>query len=96
MIFDLDQNIRINNDAELNPGSVAERAHYHKMDSIDKLNYRRIDLYLSTFGYPQKDSVTSKALSTPWIVIHHSNLSDRLAQFKTLYKAYRNNNIDVM
>lgn len=75
MIFDLDQNIRINNNAELNPGSPAERAHYRKMDSIDRLNYGRIDLYLNTFGYPDIDSVSSQASATPWLLIHHSNLT---------------------
>ncbi len=68
MIFDLDQNIRKNNDAELKPDSKAEQAHYHKMDSIDNLNFKRIDLYLKTYGYPERDSVSSKALSAPWIV----------------------------
>lgn len=96
MIFDLEQNIKINNDVELNLGTEAEREHYKIMDSIDRLNYGRIDLYLNTFGYPDKDSVSTQASATPWLVIHHSNLSKRLRHYITLNKAYKNGNIDVM
>jgi hypothetical protein len=96
MVYDTDQNIRKNNDAELDLGSKAEKEHYKKMDSIDKLNYKRVDLYLKKFGYPKKDSMSVKAASAPWLVIHHSNLNDRRKHFKTLHKAYQEGNIDVM
>lgn len=96
MIFNLDQNIRINNNAELDIDSKAEEMYYKKMDSIDRLNYRRIDLYLNTFGYPQKDSVSSNAAAAPWLVIHHSNLNSRLKFFETLQKAYKSGDIDVI
>jgi hypothetical protein len=95
MILDLDQNIRRNNDAELQPGSKAERAHYLKMDSIDRLNFERIDLYLNTYGYPKKDSVSSNASMAPWIVIHHSNYNKRIKHFNVLIEAYKTGDIDL-
>lgn len=96
MIFDLDQNIRRNNEAELQPGSIADREHHLKMDSIDRLNFKRIDLYLNTYGYPKKDSVSSNASMAPWIVIHHSNYNKRIKHFNVLSKAYKAGDIDIM
>jgi hypothetical protein len=41
--------------------------------------------------------VSSKALSTPWVVIQHSSsLSDRLKHFNTLHQAYIDGNIDII
>lgn len=95
MILNLDQNIRKNNDAELALATFAHDEHYRKMDSIDKLNYKRIDAYLSKFEYPDIDSVSLNASLAPWIVIHHSNLEKRNKHFKVLNKAYNDSNLDV-
>lgn len=53
-IYDVDQNIRQNDKPELDINSKSSHQHYKKMDSIDDLNFRRIDLYLKKFGYPYK------------------------------------------
>lgn len=99
MIYNLDQNIRDGEGSEIflkyGQNSSEDLAFGERMDSIDNLNFERIDLYLRTFGYPDKDSVTEIALATPWLVIHHnSNNSKRKKHFKLLYKAYQDKNID--
>lgn len=43
-----------------------------------------------------KDSVSAKASSTPYLVLHHSDLKDRLKHFNTIHKAYKNGNLDAM
>lgn len=59
-LFHLDQRVRVN------------EKFAHQMDSVGKINYARIDYYLETFGHPHKDSVSSLAVLTPWVVIHHT------------------------
>lgn len=96
MIYDLDQNIRINNEAALTLGTKAHDKHGKTRDSIDDLNYKRIDFFLQKYGYPHIDSVSKKASSIPWLIIHHSNLNDRLKHFRILREAYKDGSIDIM
>lgn len=98
-IFTLDQNIRNGKEADLlnkyGINSKEIREHKFEMDSIDKLNYRRIESYLERYGYPSKDSVSKIASYVPWLVIHHnSDNSKRKKYFKTLRKAYVNEDIN--
>ncbi|MFN2262309.1 MAG: DUF6624 domain-containing protein [Psychroflexus sp.] len=99
-IYDLDQKIRNGESSELlvnfGESSIQYQNFLFKMDSIDNLNYERIDLFLMNFNYPNKDSVSKKAVSSPWLVIHHnSDNKKRKKHFKKLLQAYENENIDV-
>lgn len=61
----------------------------------DELNLKKIELYLSKFGYPSKTKLGNTASDAPWIVIHHAtDIAVRNRHFKILYTAYLNNDID--
>lgn len=98
-IFASDQNIRNGEDSEilLQYGEDSEelRAFYRRMDSIDNLNFQRVEAYLEKFGYPHIDSVSQNANLTPWLVIHHStDVQSRKSNFKVLNEAYRSGNLN--
>lgn len=99
MILNVDQSIRDGKSSEImlehGQNSREYQEFIDEMDSIDDLNFKRIDQYLKTFGYPDKDSVTDYALDAPWLVIHHNlNNSKRKKHFSRLHKAYKEGNIN--
>ncbi|GGW93522.1 hypothetical protein [Salegentibacter mishustinae] len=68
---------------------------YRKMDSVDQLNLKRVDLYLNTFQYPDKKRFSHSANIAPWLVIHHSSdINTRNKYFQILKKAYLDNDIN--
>jgi hypothetical protein len=98
-IYESDQEIRDGRSSEIvlkyGTNSSEYQNFVYLMDSIDQLNLKRIDLYLNTFGYPSKDSVSNRALSAPWIVVHHStDIQERKRFFPVFQKAYENQNIN--
>ena len=98
-IYKTDQDIRDERSSEIvlkhGKNSTEYQNFVFQIDSIDKLNLKRIDLYLSTFGYPSKDSVSNFALTAPWVVIQHStDIQDRKRFFPVLKNAYENKKIN--
>ncbi|WP_300442018.1 hypothetical protein [Christiangramia sp.] len=98
-IYESDQDIRDGRSSEIvlkyGKNSSQYQNFVYLIDSIDQLNLKRIDLYLSTFGYPSKDSVSNRALTAPWIVVHHStDIQERRRFFPLLQNAYENQNIN--
>ena len=62
----------------------------------DKINLDKIELYLKLHGHPTIEDHGEKACGSPWIVIHHSSgeTDSRRRNFKYLYQAWKDNNID--
>lgn len=61
----------------------------------DEINLQKIEIYLKTFGYPNKKSFGKDAAIAPWLVIHHStDLGVRNRNFEYLYAAYLIEDID--
>lgn len=66
----------------------------HEQWRQDSINLEKIETYLTIHGYPDK-SFGDKATTTPWMIIHHSQgYQTRDDNFKTIYQAYINGNID--
>lgn len=98
-IFRSDQDIRNGEDSELllkyGKNSKELQTFYKKMDSIDRLNLKRVETYLAQFEYPDKEAFSQNATITPWLVIHHSsNLQTRKEYFKILKQSYFNGDIN--
>ena len=98
-IYSSDQDIRDGRSSELilkyGHNSPEVLSFYSKMDSIDQLNLKRIELYLKTFGYPNFNSEKREAAITPWLVIQHStDIEIRKGFFPILHKAFIDGNID--
>ncbi len=97
-ILETDQNIRDGRSSEIYLKYGENSSEYQNfiyiMDSIEKLNLKRIDIYLKSFGYPSVDSVSRNASIAPWIVIHHTtDVEKRKKYFKYLFKAYKDGNL---
>jgi len=93
-----DQKVRGNESQEIilkyGYGSKEYLDYNRKQKKTDKLNLLKIEKYLSTYGYPNKE-LGKKAVTTPWIVIHHSqDYKTRERNFDKVYKAYLNEDID--
>jgi len=63
---------------------------------IDQENLAKVEAYLEIHGHPHKDVHSDKAVSTPWLVIHHAPQSTgaRRRLFPELYRAYRQGHLD--
>jgi len=99
-IYTIDQEIRGEKSSELllefGENSEEYKNFLFKMDSIDGLNYKRIELFLENFDYPDKKAFSKNATLTPWLVIHHNlDLEKRLKNFDILHKAYQNENLSI-
>jgi len=98
-IHKTDQNIRNGESSEIllkyGKNLKEMQKFYKKMDSVDQLNLKRIDLYLNKFLYPDKQRFSQNANIVPWLVIHHSSdIETRNKYFQILKKAYLNKNIN--
>lgn len=97
-IFTTDQAIRNGESSEVllkyGEHSKEVKSFRHRMDSVDQLNLKRIDLYLKTFEYPDKSVFSESASIAPWIVIHHAaKVRTRNKYFPILKKAYENKDL---
>lgn len=97
-IYDTDQGIRseIYKDLVWIYGENSKEKTYHSllMNSLDDLNYVRIENYLERFGHPEKENFSDKAVNAAWVVIHHTtDLSKRKKHLQTLYQAYQKENL---
>jgi hypothetical protein len=72
-----------------------ESMEYSRTQNLqDSINCIKIEKYLQTHGYPTKE-MGNKATTAPWMVIHHApDIGIRERNFKYVYKAYLENNID--
>ncbi|MEO1260761.1 MAG: hypothetical protein AAFZ15_18325 [Bacteroidota bacterium] len=61
----------------------------------DEINLYKVEQYLEKFGYPEKDLMGQKAVTAPWMVIHHAQGYDvRERNFEKVYGAYLKEDID--
>ena len=75
--------------------SKEEMEYTRQQCSQDEVNLVKIESYLNKFGYPNIINLGEEAATAPWIVIHHTTDVDvRNRNFKKLYQAYLNDNID--
>lgn len=72
--------------------------HLAAIDSLRKVDIvlaNKIDVYLNTYGYPEKELYGETANLTPLLILQQSNLYDvRKSQTKRLYKAYKQEEIE--
>ena len=60
------------------------------MMKMDKLNQKKIEVYLDTYGYPSYSRYGSEANTAPWMVFHHSaDYGVRLKYFPLFHKAWK-------
>ena len=97
MIGELDQKYRSQiTEVELRFGQNSQEKYdlINKMNKTDEENLIRVEEMFRKFGYPNADSVGTKAASHPAMVIHHSpDLQVREKHVELLYKAYLNGDI---
>ncbi|PZW39151.1 hypothetical protein LX95_02292 [Mesonia algae] len=98
-IFNFDQSMRGEKSSNIllkfGKNSKQYKKYLIKMDSLDKVNLKKIKRYLNKFGYPNSNTFTEKANITPWVVIHHSDLKTRLSYYPNLKKAYQESNLSI-
>ena len=65
------------------------------LKQVDVVLTNKIDTYLNTYGYPEKDLYGETANQTPLLILQQSALYDvRKSQTKCLYKAYKKEEIE--
>ncbi len=68
------------------------------IDSVFKMDTMltaRIVSYLGTFGYPELETYGEIPTLTPWMILHHSkNEKVKRSNYKILYKAYEDENLE--
>ncbi len=97
-IHELDQKVRKEETSILQQFGYNSEEHQKAIQQAmqtDVENLEKIELYLQKYGHPGKALHGTIATSTPWLVIHHaSGIDSRYRNFKYIYKAYKNNDID--
>ncbi len=98
-LADEDQRLRQNQSSkivlEFGQNSKEDIEFTKKFNTLDSLNFIKIDRYLLKHGHPGKNKHGSKASMAPWAIIHHSNsLEGRNKHFIMLYQAYKNGDLD--
>ena len=73
--------------------------HLAAIDSLEKTGIvltKKIDTYLNTYGYPEKELYGETANATPLMILQQSTLYDvRRSQTSKLYKAYKKDEIEL-
>lgn len=95
----LDQEVRHNETKMLKEFGYHSQEHkssMKRMMNTDKENLLKIESYLKKYGHPTKSEHGKDACGTPWLVIHHAigGVEPRKRNFKYIYKAYQNGDID--
>jgi ribosomal protein S12 len=97
-IADLDQKVRNDETVILQKYGYKSKEHNNAWDTINKvdsINLVKIEAYLEKYSYPSIKTHTKKAISAPWIVIHHKpSKATSTKHFKTLYKAYKKGDLE--
>lgn len=73
--------------------------HLAAIDSLqqtDQVLTQKINTYLNTYGYPEKELYGETANITPFLILQQSDLHDiRRSQTKRLYKAYKKDELEL-
>jgi len=98
-IYTIDQKVRKDATKILQQHGHDSKEHNEaglKMNETDKINLDKIETYLRLHGHPTIEKHGDKACGAPWVVIHHSmgGTDSRRRNFKYLYKAWKDKNID--
>lgn len=84
------RNDRINLEETFGYNSQQVKEAYDKMKKIDNENIHLISAYLDKYGYPTKPEYSNEAISSPYLVIHHSSTNKyRKKYFPLLYRAHK-------
>lgn len=93
-----DEAIRYYEDSVMLASGFKSEEHLAAIDSlyeIDSVLSIKIDSYLRTYGYPEKKVYGETATMTPWMILRHSPVqSIRRNHFKTLYRAYKDEDLE--
>ncbi len=96
-IYSNDRAVRLYEDSVMVVAGFRSNEHIAAIDSmyrVDSVLTLKIDEYLNTYGYPEKENYGEIATMTPWLILNHSPIEKiRLKHFKTLYEAYRDENL---
>ncbi len=96
-IYSNDRAVRLYEDSVMVVTGFRTEEHLAAIDSMyrmDSVLTLKINDYLNTYGYPEKETYGEEATMTPWLILNHSPIEKiRLDHFKTLYKAYKDDNI---
>jgi len=98
-IYNLDQEVRGDRSSEImiehGKDSQKFREYIAEQLKVDQRNLNKIETYIKIHDHPNRTEVGEIAAITPWVVIHHAQgYQPRERNFKVLYKAYKNNDID--
>lgn len=97
-IYSNDKAIRLYEDSVMAVAGFRSSEHLSAIDSLymmDSILTIKIDDYLKTYGYPEKDYYGEIATMTPWVILNHSPIEKiRLDHFKLLYRAYKDENLE--
>ncbi len=97
-IYSNDRAVRFYEDSVMAVAGFRSEEHLAAIDSMyrmDSVLTLKINDYLITYGYPERDEYGEVANMTPWLILNHSPIEKiRLDQFKTLYKAYKEDNLE--
>jgi len=98
-IYDRDQLVRTQEKEALQQSGYDSAERQQAIETLmqtDQENLAKVEAYLEIHGHPRKDVHSDKAVSTPWLVIHHAPRSTgaRRRNFPELYRAYRQGHLD--
>lgn len=97
-IYAQDQQARFSNrEAELNENSdsISFQKALQNIYLVDAINRYEIRAFLEKYDYPNPSDFSEKAVSTPWLVIQHSDLSYREQFYPEMQSAYDQGFINV-
>ncbi len=97
-IYAQDQQARFSNrEAELNEklDSISFQKALQNTYQVDAINRYKIRAFLEKYDHPNPSDFSEKAVITPWLVIHHSDLSYREQFSSEMQSAYDQGFIDV-
>lgn len=97
-IYSNDRAVRLYEDSVMVVAGFRSQEHLAAIDSMyrmDSILTLKINDYLITYGYPEKEEYGEVANMTPWLILNHSPIEKiRLNHFKTLYKAYKDEELE--
>jgi|SRR5690606_4931841 len=98
-IYNTHRAINFYEDSVLATTGFRSPEHLAAIDSLQKTDIiltNKIDTYLNTYGYPEKDLYGETANLTPYTILVQSQLYDiRKSQTGKLYKAYKKDDLEL-
>ncbi|WP_417611504.1 hypothetical protein [Owenweeksia hongkongensis] len=98
-IYNTHKAINFYEDSVMVVSGFRSEEHLAAIDSLKQVDVvltHRIDTYLNTYGYPEKELYGETANQTPLLILQQSALYDvRKSQTKCLYKAYKKDDLEL-